>query len=210
MYEGKPIIGITGGIGAGKSTIASYFAELGCLVISSDEIVRNAYNDPRIRQMLRRWWGDEVFNANAEIDRSAIARKVFSSPDDRKKLEQLLHPHANEVRERLMASAASDARVKAYLWDTPLLVETGLDKLCDAVVFVDTPRDVRVRRVQQSRGWSEDQLEERENLQFSLDKKREISQYVISNTADADNARGQVRDTLSRILAESQQQPASP
>ncbi|MBC8105675.1 MAG: dephospho-CoA kinase [Anaerolineae bacterium] len=208
MYAGKPIIGLTGGIGAGKTFIAQMFADAGCMVISSDEIIRQAYKDSIIKQTLKKWWGAMVFSPDGEIDRSAVARKVFSRPEDRKKLEQLLHPYANTVRERMMQQAGEDAKIKAFVWDTPLLMETGLNRLCDKVVFVDAPIEDRLARVKEGRNWSEAELAERENLQLPLDKKKEISDYCISNTANADYARGQVRDTLTRILAETQHQPA--
>jgi dephospho-CoA kinase len=208
MYAGKPIIGLAGGIGAGKSFIAQMFAEAGCMVISSDDIIRQAYKDSMIKQTLRKWWGGMIFSPDGEIDRSAVARKVFSRPEDRKKLEQLLHPYANQIRERQMQAAGDDVNIKAFVWDTPLLMETGLNRLCDKVVFVDTPKEIRLGRVKEGRNWSEAELDERENLQMPLDKKKEISDYCISNTADADYARGQVRDTLTRILAETQHQPA--
>lgn len=210
MYAGKPIIGLTGGIGSGKSFVAQMFADEGCMVISSDEIIRQAYKDSMIKQQLRKWWGNMIFSPDGEIDRSAVARKVFSRAEDRKKLEQLLHPYANQVRERMMQQAGDDPTIRAFVWDTPLLMETGLNRLCDKVVFVDTPRENRVSRVKEGRNWTEADLEERENLQMPLDKKKEISDYCISNTADADYARGQVRDTLTRILAETQPQSASP
>jgi len=200
MYAGKPIIGLTGGIGSGKSTIAQLFADAGCMVISSDEIVRQAYKDSIIKQTLKKWWGTMVFDPDGEVDRAAVARKIFSRPEDRKKLEQLLHPYANQVRERMMQQAGEDPNIVAFVWDTPLLMETGLNRMCDKVVFVDASRE--------DRHWTETDLTERENSQLPLDKKKEISDYCISNTADADYARGQVRDTLTRILAETQHQPA--
>ena len=209
MYSGKPIIGLSGGIGAGKSFIARAFADAGCYVVSSDEIVRQSYKDESVKQQLRKWWGPVVFQGDGELDRQAIARKIFSRTEDRRKLEQLIHPIANQVRERQMQAAASDSKIVAFVWDTPLLFETGLDKLCDKVVFVDVPREVRLERLHESRGWSEQELAERENLQMPLDQKRKISDYVISNTADADFARSQVRETLTRILAETQQRQQS-
>ncbi len=98
----QAIIGIAGGIGAGKSAVAQMFSDFGCMVISSDEIVRQAYKDSMIKQQLRKWWGHMVFSPDGEIDRSAVARKVFSKPEERKRLEGLLHPYANQTRERLM------------------------------------------------------------------------------------------------------------
>jgi dephospho-CoA kinase len=99
-----------------------------------------------------------------------------------------------------MYKAFGDAQVLAFVWDTPLLVENGLNSQCDAVVFVDASREVRLARVKESRGWDEAELERREKSQMPLDKKREISDYVLVNAAEADRIRGQIREILSQIL----------
>jgi dephospho-CoA kinase len=201
MFADKPVIGIAGGIGSGKSFVADLFGEERCFVISSDALVREAYKDPTVKQSLKRWWGNLILDPDGEIDRSAVARKIFTHPDERKRLEQLLHPLVGQVRDRLMRSRGEDAQVLAFVWDTPLLFESRINQHCDAVVFVDAPPELRFSRVSQSRRWSRQEWEEREKLQMPLDKKREMSQYVISNTAGADQVRAQVREVLSRILA---------
>ena len=213
MFCGKPIIGLAGGIGSGKSYVAKLFAEdidgRHCVVISSDELVNQAYRDGMVKQQLRKWWGTLVFSPNGEIDRSAVARKIFDRADDRKRLEQFLHPIVNQQRERLMQQAGCNPQVAAFIWDTPLLFETGLNRLCDKVVFIDAPMEMRLERVGTSRGWDQIELSRRENSQMLLDNKREISDYVISNTAGAEVVREQVRNTLSRILADTLQKPVS-
>jgi dephospho-CoA kinase len=201
MFGGKPVIGVAGGIGSGKSFVAHLFGEEGCLVISADDQVRLAYKDFRVKQTIKQWWGNLVFSPNGEVDRSAVARKVFSRADELRRLEQLLHPIVNQARENMMRLKMNDPQVLAFVWDTPLLLEAGLEKDCDAVVFVDSPLEQRQERLKQSRGWEAGELESRENLQLPLDKKREISDYVISNTAGTDQVRAQVREVLSRILA---------
>jgi dephospho-CoA kinase len=200
VFDGKPIIGIVGGIGSGKSFVAKIFGELGCLVIDSDALVRLAYGEASIRAVLRKWWGDEVFKADLSVNRSAIAAKIFAAPQMRELLEQLLHPWVDNERKKLMQAAVGNAQVLGFVWDTPLLLESGLDSQCDAVVFVDAPREVRLARVKESRGWDEAELERREKSQMPLDKKREISDYVIVNTAEADRLRGQIREILFQIL----------
>ena len=204
MFAGKPIIGIAGGIGSGKSFVASLFGELGCLVISSDKQVAAAYRSDDIKQTLRQWWGDQVIKPDGEVDKRFIAAKVFNSPGERRRLEGLIHPRVHEMRRREMEAAADDPSAKAFIWDTPLLFETGLNKECDAVVFVDAPLPLRLERVRQKRAWDEAELLRREKSQHPLDRKREISDYVVSNTADAAFARRQVQDVLSRILAKTQ------
>ncbi len=200
MIARKPIIGIAGGIGSGKSFVARLFGELGCVVISSDDQVRDAYRDARVVAMLKEWWGDDVLTAAGEINKRVVAGRIFGQPAERERLERLLHPMVNEARERVMRSAVGDPGVVAFVWDTPLLFETGLDAKCDAVVFVNAPQSLRLARVQASRGWDAGELARRENSQMPLDTKRKLSQYVLENTSDADVVRGQVRAVLSRIL----------
>lgn len=208
MYADKPIIGVAGGVGSGKSTIARLFGEMRCVVVNSDDMVRQAYKDPKVKQTLKKWWGDLIFDPSGEIDRALVWRKVGERADERRRLEQFLHPIVNESRERLMKSRAQDPQVVAFVWDTPLLFEAGLNLHCDAVVFVESPQELRQKRVMEARGWSPQQLAERENLQMPLDRKREISDYVVVNTADESYARGQVREVLSRILAGSLPKPS--
>lgn len=202
MRHGKPIIGIAGGIGSGKTFIARLFGESGCMVISSDEQVDRAYRDPLILEHLRNWWGDQVARPDGTANRRLIADRIFNRPEERARLEGLLHPYVARLREEAMAAGADDPQVLAYVWDTPLLFETGLDRSCDTVVFVEAPPEVRLARVQSSRGWDRSELLRRENLQTPLDRKRELSEYVVTNTADATRARSQVREVLSRILVE--------
>src|SRR6476620_9528527 len=197
MFSGKPIIGIEGGIGSGKSLVASMMAEMNCLVINSDEMARQAYKDPGVKHTLRQWWGKLVFDPSGEVDRGAVARKVFTMPSERQRLERLIHPIVNEMREKRMNQAAGDPAVVAFVWDTPLLFETELNKLCDTVVFVEAPPELRVARVREKRGWSREELAERENLQLPLDNKRRMSHDVIVNAADTDGTstvREQVRE----------------
>jgi dephospho-CoA kinase len=201
VFEGKPIIGIAGGIGSGKSIIAAMFGQMGCWVIDSDELVRQAYLRDEVKQQLRSWWGEQILQPDGRVDYQAVAERVFPDPIQRQRLEHLLHPLVNEARQRLMAQGAYNQQVAAFIWDTPLLFEAGLSTQCDAVVFVEAPRELRLQRLSRQRGWNLEELLRRENLQWPLDKKREISDYVVVNTADAEFARGQVVQVLSRVLA---------
>jgi dephospho-CoA kinase len=198
VFASKPIIGIVGGIGSGKSFVADLFGELNCLVIHSDKLVDEAYNDPEVQRTLGQWWGQAVLGPDGLVRKKALAAQVFGNPDDRRRLEGLLHPLVNDRRRQIMAQAA-DSAISAYVWDSPLLLETGLGLECDAIVFVDAPEALRLGRVAAGRGWDAVELTRREKLQWPLDKKREISEYVVDNTAGADQARGQVKDVLFRI-----------
>jgi dephospho-CoA kinase len=201
VFHGKPIIGITGGIGSGKSTVARMFGEMGCMVIHADEQVNLAYRDPAVVNELRGWWGDEIVGLDGVLDRKKIADIVFADPGQRQRLEGLLHPKVAQMRRERMGEGLEDPQIRAFIWDTPLLFEAGLRSGCDAIVFVESPFWMRLERVGKSRGWNEGELGRREKSQWPLDKKREISDYIIDNTADADYVRSQVREVLFRILA---------
>jgi dephospho-CoA kinase len=201
MFQGKPIIGIAGGIGSGKSMVARFLADLGCHVIDSDELSRQAYRKSEVVQTLQSWWGDAVVQPDGSVDRRAVAKRVFSDETQLRKLEGLIHPLVEQSRQEAMDLAIrKNPDLPAFVWDSPLLFESGLSPRCDAVIFVQTPLAQRVARVSQTRGWDEAELTRRENLQWPLDKKREISDYVVVNTADAEYARSQVNQVLSRTL----------
>jgi dephospho-CoA kinase len=201
VFHGKPIIGIAGGIGSGKSYVAALFAELGCVVVDSDAAVREIYTRPEVQQKLREWWGPEVLTPAGTVDRKAVAKRVFANDAERERLEQFIHPKVHELRVRQMTEAvAQDPAVKAFIWDTPLLFETGTHKECDTIVFVDSPLEIRQKRVA-ARGWDVSELTRREKLQWPLDKKRSLCNDVIVNSGNGDDARGQVGQVLSRILA---------
>jgi dephospho-CoA kinase len=196
----KPVIGIAGGIGSGKSFVARLFGEMGCCVIHADDQIRLAYDDPHIRQTLKQWWGSSIFKPDGSMNRPEIAKRIFSDASDRLQLENLLHPWIARQRDQIMADSAKNPKILAFIWDTPLLFEAGLDKDCDAVVFVDAPEDTRFTRVSETRGWDRAEIIRREKLQWPLDKKQKMSHYVVVNTADAAASRSQVREILSRIL----------
>ena len=198
MFNGKPIIGIAGGIGSGKSFVARLFGEMGCAVISSDDLVHAAYADEQVKQTVRQWWGDGVVQPDGNVDRRAIGRIVFADAAQRQRLEGLLHPIVDRIRTTQM-SAAPPATA-AFVWDSPLLFETGLNRRCDAVVFVEADPAVRLVRVAR-RGWDAAEMAKREKNQWPLDKKRALADYALDNTADAAQTRDHVSRLLSRILS---------
>ena len=202
VIAGKPVIGIVGGIGSGKSFVADLFAELGCFVSKSDEDVRQAYRRPEVIRQVQEWWGDKVITSSGEVDRSAVASIVFGDSGQLKRLESLLHPLVQQIRDAATAKALENPQIKAIVWDTPLLYEVGLHKQCDAVVFVEATADERAERVASTRGWRPQELIRREKSQLPLDNKRKMAQYIVYNTADAAHARRQVVVILSRVLTQ--------
>ncbi len=192
------IIGLAGGIGSGKSTVARVFEGLGCVVIDSDRLSKEALAREDVRETLRQWWGGAVLTGDGQVDRGAVARIVFSDPKERARLEGLIHPLIAQARAKRIEDARN-AGVDAVILDAPLLFEAGLDKEVDVVVFVDCPFETRVERVKTTRGWDEAELQLREKAQLGVEHKRQRSDYEVVNMGSPDDLRCQVSQILTRI-----------
>ncbi len=194
----KPIIGLTGGIGAGKSAVARVLGELGCFVVNSDDLAREALCDPAVHKTLVQWWGEGILAPDRRIDRLSVARIVFVRPAERERLESLVHPWIEKRRLAMFRTAPDEA--PALVIDAPLLIEAGVDRQCDAVIFVEADRTRRLARLAEKRGWSEQEMNQREESQLPLDAKRIRADYVIVNNGDLRSLTGQVRRTLREIV----------
>lgn len=195
----KPVIGLVGAPGSGKSFVARLMADEGCAVIDADRLAREAMQEAEVREQVVAWWPHAV-TADGRIDRRALGATVFGDPEALRRLEGLIHPRVRARRETLRQRHFGDASVRAIVEDVPLLLEKNLDRLCDVLVFVDAPREVRLGRVESTRGWSLRDLEAREKQQLPLDSKRARADYVVDNGGDEAATRAQVRRLLSRIF----------
>ena len=183
------IIGITGGIGSGKSTVAAMLGELGAEVLNADALAHQALRRDDVRSSIRRQWGGAVFGPDGHIDRQAMARVAFSDEENVRQLERIVHPHVLEaIRTRIGRSGAPAVAI-----DAPLLTEANLHDLCDVVLFVEAPEAQRLSRVE-ARGWSAQELRRREARQHSLLEKRKCSRIVIENGQSLSATRKQVVD----------------
>lgn len=194
------IIGIVGGIGSGKSTVARAFGDAGCAVIDADVIAQKLLDRDDICAPLADKFGPGVLAKDGRIDRSALAKIVFSSADDLKFLTDLLHPPVLERAAELIDRYQNDPQpYPAIVLDMPLLIEVGWDTRCDFIVFVDCHEAIRRARVKNSGKFDAEQIKNRENFQISLDKKREKAHYSIHNNSDESDIAGQVALILANI-----------
>ena len=198
--QGKPVIGLAGGVGSGKSLVAKQFKELGCAIIDADALAHEVLTQDDVRQTLVNWWGKKVLNKQGQIDRKAVGRCVFDAPNELVKLEQLVHPRVHALRDAQRQTYEKQQGVRAIVEDCPLLFEVGLEKQCDAVVFVATQRAVRLKRVKVNRGWSEVDLDSREKNQLGLDIKANRADYVVDNSEGEQQTFKQVRSILLNII----------
>ncbi|MBL8886191.1 MAG: dephospho-CoA kinase [Phycisphaerales bacterium] len=178
----RPIVlGLAGGIGAGKSAVARELESRGALVLDSDSRAKSVLETPEARDVLVSWWGPEILK-DGRVDRKRVADVVFADAEQRRRLEAFVHPRLHAAR-RVDIDAAAARGVRLVVIDAPLLQEAGVDKECDAVVFVDAPRQQRLERVR-SRGWDDAELTRREAAQLSLSEKKARSTFVIENNGD--------------------------
>ncbi len=187
-------IGLTGGIGSGKSAVASVFQEHGCVVANADENAKAVLQDSEVRDQLVEWWGSKILDIDGHVDRKVLAEIVFNDASARKQLEALVHPRVRQIQEAQFKNAPQGTQ--ALIIDAPLLIEAGLDTLCDAVVYVEASREIRIERVQKTRGWTEEELTRRELAQLPLDTKRNKADYVLINEGTLDEVHNQVKQIL--------------
>jgi dephospho-CoA kinase len=189
-----PFVGLTGGLGAGKSTALAILAELGAVTISTDEVVHELYGSDEVVSAIRARLGEEVLR-DGVVDRGAVAARVFSDSAEREWLEGLLWPKVGERVAAFRASAlAADPAPPAAVVETPLLFEAGMEAGFDHTIAVIADEEVRAERAG-ARG--HEAVEERSARQLSQEEKAERADFTVRN----DGTRAELKAELSRVLS---------
>ncbi|HTO05345.1 MAG TPA: dephospho-CoA kinase [Opitutus sp.] len=198
------VLGIVGGIASGKSLVSREFARLGAEIIDADRLGHEVLLDSEVEASARARWGNSIFGPDGHIDRRQLAKIVFApgshGVEERRYLEQLTHPRiASKMRERIGELATLGA-VDVVVLDAALLLEAGWDEYCDEILFIDTPRELRIERAR-SRGWSEADLAAREAVQASLETKQKRATAVINNAGRPEQTIAQVHQYWKTLTA---------
>lgn len=195
------VVGLCGGVGSGKSTVARMLEEHGGRVLDADAAARACLDGDDVRAALVNRLGPEILDSEGRVDRAAVAGRVFAPDGDplRAWLEDLVHPR---VRERL-GEQLTDARSEpsppwCVVLDVPLLVEGPILDWCDRVVFVDTSAASRRTRTMAARGWNADEVARREAAQAALEDKREHADHVVTNDGSIED----LEEAVTRLVRE--------
>jgi dephospho-CoA kinase len=204
-----PVIGLIGGIGAGKSLVARLLADRGAVVIDGDATGHELLDEPATRDRVVERFGVGVVEAagagevgESRISRRALGAIVFSDAAALRDLEAILHPAMRERFLRTIERLVREGGRSCIVLDAAVLLEAGWDDLCDRIAFVDAPRTERLRRVEQARGWIEETLAARERLQWPVADKRRRADWIINNDGSRERLGHEVARLLDRLPAE--------
>ncbi|MFI8998299.1 dephospho-CoA kinase [Streptomyces sp. NPDC053542] len=192
-------VGLTGGIGAGKSEVSRLLASYGAVIVDADKIAREVVEPgtPGLAAVVEAF-GTDVLTPDGTLDRPKLGALVFADPDRLKALNAIVHPLVGARSAELEAAAGQDAVV---VHDVPLLTENGLAPLYDTVVVVDAAPETQLRRLVALRGMTEDEAKARMSAQATREQRLAIADFVIDNDGPLEALEPQVREIWERLRA---------
>jgi dephospho-CoA kinase len=193
------VVGLTGGIASGKSTVSRYLQGAGIPVICADELARKAV-EPGSAGLaeIRSVFGDEVVDKDGTLDRKAVGRIVFDDESKRKILESIIHPRVSEEKDRIMTVLEQQGNSMVVV-DVPLLYETGWQSHFDLVIVVYVPKDTQEERLMRRDRISREAAASRIGAQMPIQKKKEMADRIVDNTGDLAHTYAQVERLLEEL-----------
>lgn len=185
------LLGLTGGIASGKSTVSGFLRELGAAVLDADEIAREVVEPgtPALEDIARRFPG--VLGPDGRLDRTRLGERIFQSSQERTALNAIVHPRIQQaVLEKTQALA--EQGVSLVIYDAPLLIENRLHEALDGVILVEIPPELQIARLMARNALTRAQAEERLAAQMPLAEKRRHATWIIDNSGDVAKTREQV------------------
>lgn len=194
------LIGLTGGIGSGKTTVATRLKGLGARIVDADKIAREIVEpgEPALAELAEAF--DGVLNADGSLNRAELARQAFAAPDATEKLNSITHPRIRERTLERFAEARTDG-VPVLVYDMPLLIENGEYKKMDHVLVVDSADEIRIDRLVNSRGLDEEDARRRIAAQISREERLAAADSVVDNSGTRDQLLQQVDTFWEQVVA---------
>ena len=195
------LIGLTGGIASGKSTVSAILRRLGAKIIDADALARQIVepHQPAWNEIVGTF-GKEILQSDQTLDRKKLRKLVFDKPNARKKLEAITHPRIRRLaQEKIAESAATGAPLVVY--EAPLFFETGIHVWLRPVILVACDTATQKRRLQERDNLTEAEIEQHLGSQMSLEEKRKLANYVIENNGTLEELESAVERTVQKVLA---------
>ena len=194
------VIGVTGGVGTGKSTVAKMFQALGAVVLDADAMAHQLMEPKRLgwRRVVERF-GEDILNEDQSINRRRLAEIVFRDAQRRRDLEAIIHPQVLRQIKQQLRRLGRSRRVRAVVLDVPLLVEVDAQGMADALVVVTAPRDVQMQRLSHRYGDPEE-ARVRIAAQMELSAKAALADVVVDNAGTLDATRTQVKRIWEQLV----------
>jgi len=191
-------VGLLGGIGSGKSAVSWLLAEAGAVIVSGDEIGHEALRQPTLKARVVERWGADILDENGEVRRRKLGGIVFADAEEKRALERIVHPWIKQRLTETVARLKEDPSVPLVVVDAAVMLEAGWDGVCDELLFVDVPRELRLERIARQRGWSEKEVAAREMAQLPLFEKARLAHHTLDNSGTLEQLRVQIDSLLSR------------
>lgn len=189
------IIGITGGIASGKSTVSSYLRELGQIVIDADEVVHDLQKKGgALYQVLVGWLGTEILQADGELDRKKLAALLFGSNERLAKSADLQNPIIRKELEKRRDRALQDNEL--VFLDIPLLYELGYEDWCNQVWLIYVDKETQIQRLMARNQLTKEEAQLRISRQMPLEEKRALADLVLENTGDLETLKSQIKQLV--------------
>ena len=194
------VYGLTGGIGAGKSTVANMFQESGIPVVLADDVGREVASkgSDGLAEIVRSF-GPDVLDGNGELDRRKLGTLIFNDPDRRRELEAILHPRVRD-QSRELFSQLEQAGNKIVVYESALLYETQRHTEMRGVILVTASEEQRIARVRSRDGSEEAAVRQRIKAQMDDEEKRGLADYIIENNGDLQALRREVDSLIEQLL----------
>jgi dephospho-CoA kinase len=171
------------------------------VVIDADRIAKGFLQADDVKKQIRDRFGNGVFDKVGQVDKAKLAETVFVDESAVKAINDIIHPRVLAETEQLIEQYQKDRQVKAVVLDIPLLLETGWEKRCDKLIFVDCREPIRLNRIAKKGVFDENQLKKRENFQISLDKKAKISHYMVDNNNGLSELTKQIGEIFPALIS---------
>ncbi len=191
------IIGLTGGIATGKTTVAKMFASLGAKVIDADRISHRLMDeDEKLKKMLTSTFGKDILDEKGRIKRKELAALTFGNPAALRRLNKIMHPAIiSRIKKEL-----KEYKEKVVVLDAPLLIEAGLSEFVDKLIVVKADEKIQISRARRKTGASEEEIKKRIRAQMPLSEKIAAADYVIDNNGRLDETRKQVEEVWKEVI----------